>query len=97
MRNPGLAHRTDRNQSEVVKALRAECASVLILSTVGDGCPDLLVGFRGRNLLLEVKDGAKVPSKRRLTPDQKLWRSVWSGQVNTVESVAEALIAVGVY
>jgi hypothetical protein len=31
---------------------------------VGRGVPDLLVGWRGTNLLLEVKDGNKPQSAR---------------------------------
>jgi hypothetical protein len=62
---------------------------------VGRGCPDLLVGHRGRNVLLEVKDGSKPESRRRLTPDEQTWQSAWAGQVQTVETVEQALGALG--
>lgn len=62
---------------------------------MGRGVPDLLVGFRGANLLLEIKDGAKQPSKRQLTPDEAAWHAKWRGQVCVVETLAEALAAVG--
>jgi hypothetical protein len=85
----------DGNQTEIVKALRDAGASVQLLSMVGDGCPDLLVGFRGRNYLLEVKDGRLPPSARKLTPDQKDWHEAWRGQARVVTNLFEALEAIG--
>ncbi|WEI20103.1 hypothetical protein PY247_10500 [Acinetobacter proteolyticus] len=55
------------------------------------GCPDLLVGFRGVNWLLEIKDGQKVKSARKLTPDQVEWHESWRGRVYIVESVDQAI------
>jgi len=88
--------RTDANQAAIVNALRRAGATVQILAGVGQGCPDLLVGVHGDNRLLEVKDGAKSPSRRRLTPDEARWQAEWRGEVVTVASVDEALTVVGV-
>lgn len=88
------AAKVDNNQAEIVKALRKIGASVQPLHTVGGGVPDLLVGMAGRNVLLEVKDGAKVPSAQKLTPDQVGWHRDWRGQVETVNSVEQAIIAI---
>lgn len=85
------AAKVDRNQSEIVRAFRDIGARVQILSAVGKGCPDILVGWRGRNLLLEIKDGALPPSARQLTSDQIEWHANWSGQVAVVGSVGEAV------
>lgn len=85
------AARIDRNQPEIVRALRALGASVEPLHTVGGGCPDLLVGFRRITLLLEVKDGNRPPSERELTPDQVRWHSTWQGHKAIVTSVDEAV------
>lgn len=82
---------TDRNQAEIVAALRAMGATVQPLHAVGQGCPDLLVGWRGRNVLLEVKDWKAMPSKRKLTPAQVEWHGGWKGQVVVVENVDAAL------
>lgn len=38
------AAKVDKNQPEIVEALRAEGAVVQHLHAVGVGCPDLLVG-----------------------------------------------------
>lgn len=96
-----MPKRVDRNQAEIVEALRSVGCTVQHLHEVGQGCPDLLVGHADddgipRNYLLEVKDGSKPPSKRRLTPDEKRWITLWAGQVAVVRSVDEALAAVGI-
>lgn len=83
--------RTDENHAPIVNGLRSIGATVQSLAAVGDGCPDLLVGYRGVNVLLEIKDGDKPPSRRRLTPDQDDWHSWWRGQVVTVKSLDEAI------
>lgn len=87
--------RVDANQQTIVDGLRAIGASVQSLAMVGRGVPDLAVGFRAQNFLLEVKDGAKPESARRLTKDETAWHDGWRGQVATVASVEEALHAIG--
>ncbi len=84
------AARTDRNQAEIVQALRRAGASVLLLHRVGQGCPDILCGKNSQNYLLEIKtmEGA-------LTPDEAEFVAGWSGQVQVVRSVEEALRAIG--
>jgi len=72
--------KVDNNQTQVVKALRDLGATVQHLHAVGKGCPDIIVGFKGKNLLLEIKDG----DKKVLTPDQVNWHKLWKGQVNVV-------------
>jgi hypothetical protein len=88
------AAKVDRNQAEIVKAFRQIGASVQILSAVGKGCPDVLVGFRGKNVLVEIKDGELPPSGRVLTADQRDWHASWAGQVCVCKSIEEAVEAV---
>lgn len=75
------ARNVDRNQSAVVEALRAAGATVQHLHEVGQGCPDLLVGFGGRNYLVEVKNAAAGGS---LNDEQKKWHRQWRGQVTVL-------------
>lgn len=83
------APKRDANEGEIVEALRAAGASVQPLSA--KGCPDLLVGYRGRTFLLEVKVG-----RARLTEDQEEWHETWEGQrVEVVRSVEAALQIIG--
>lgn len=89
------AARIDANQPEIVKALRDVGASVQSIASIGQGCPDLLVGYREQTFVMEVKDGAKPPSERKLTDDERDWHADWRGQLVIVESVDDALRAIG--
>lgn len=85
------AARKDGNQDEIVNALEDVGATVTSVHQIGNGLPDILVGFRGINYLFEIKDGNKPPSKRRLTDDEKNWHKLWQGHCHVVKSVNEAL------
>ena len=91
-----MAKRVDGNQSEIVSALRSAGASVAITSGVGKGFPDIVVGYRGLSYLMEIKDGNKPPSKRRLTEAEQQFMEGWRGHYRVVESANEALTAIGV-
>ena len=80
--------RVDDNQKTIVGALRKEGMTVQHLHAVGKGCPDLLVGWKGRNVLLEIKDGVK---SWKLTPDQIIWHHNWQGQVCVATSPESAV------
>jgi hypothetical protein len=90
------AARTDANQTEIVKAIRKTGASVAITSMVGNGFPDLVVGFRNKTYLYEVKDPSKPPSKRQLTPDQQEFHKLWYGHAKVIETAEEALKDMGI-
>ena len=87
------AARVDDNQTEIVDALRAIGATVRVV-TQGGGLPDLMVGFRGQTVLMEVKDGKKPPSARALTPAEQKFFDEWrGGLLIVVNSVDEAIAA----
>ena len=88
------AAKVDRNQAEIVEALRKIGATVQPLHSVGAGCPDLLVGFRGVNYLIEVKDWQKPPSQRKLNELQVEWHGGWKGQVAKIETAGAAIALV---
>jgi len=88
------AARIDRNQPEIVAALRAIGASVQPLHTIGQGCPDLLLSWKNKMYLFEVKDGKKPPNKQQLTPDEANWIIGWQSPVHIVRSVEEAIAIV---
>lgn len=89
------AARVDQNQAEIVAALRKIGARVEPMHSMGRGFPDLLVMWRGVLTLLEVKDGSKPPSQRKLTPDQIEWHAQWGECVRVVENVEQAIEAIG--
>jgi hypothetical protein len=88
------AAKVDNNQAEIVKAFRDIGASVQILSAVGKGCPDTIVGFRGKNIFVEIKDGSKVASRQQLTGVQVAWHGKWAGQVCVANSIEDAICKV---
>jgi hypothetical protein len=91
------AAKVDANHEAVVTVLRAAGATVQSLAGVGKGVPDLLVGFQGQTLLMEIKDGFKPPSARLLTEDQLRWHREWNGgSLAVVDSPDGALRILGV-
>lgn len=78
--------RVDKNQTEIVKVLKQLGCSVVSLADKGHGVPDLLVGFRGRNYLVEVKS-----EKGKLTPDQETFFQTWKGQTMVFKSSEEVI------
>lgn len=87
--------RVDDNQAEIVAALRRAGATVQSLATIGKGCPDLLVAYRQSNILIEVKDGRKPPSARKLTDDEAAWIGRWNAPVFIITSADEAVKLLG--
>jgi hypothetical protein len=80
---------TDHNQSQIVATLRAAGATVTILAGCGlPGVPDLLIGYGGHNLLMEIKNKSGL---NRLSPVQKDWLRRWAGQACVVYDEQEAL------
>ena len=90
------SHSTDGNHTEIVNALKAVGAQVQSLASVGKGCPDLLVAYRGFWYVLEVKDGSKPPSHRKLTQPEAQWHERFQdyASVFVVTNVPEALEAI---
>ena len=53
----------------------------------------MLVGYGRRWFVMEVKDSAKPPSARKLTPDEERWhqRAKLFAPVHVVETVEQAI------
>lgn len=80
------ARRTDANQQYIIDGLRDFGASVQDLHEVGKGCPDILVGWRGKNYALEIKQPGGWLNER-----EHKWHQSWRGQVAIVRSLEEAI------
>ena len=85
------AKRVDDNQQEIVKQIRRLGITVLHLHTIGKGCPDLLLGFKNKNFLIELKDSKKTTSRKKLTDDETIFFNTWRGQVNKCETLDDIL------
>jgi len=87
----GTASRVDNNQPEIVRDLRRMGCTVCHLHEVGGGCPDLLIGYNGKNYLIEIKT-----ITGQLNQNQIDFHRLWKGEVHTVKSSREALRAIGI-
>ena len=87
------AGRTDANQADIVADLRRiPGCSVAVTSSLGKGYPDILVGFRGLNFWIELKNpktarGQKPDTRAR----QESFRAGWHGQLLKASSFKEIL------
>jgi Holliday junction resolvase len=89
-----MPKRVDDTQKEIVEALREGGASVQIISDIGRGCPDIIVGMHGRNYLVEIKNGRLQTCKQKLTKMEADFFESWKGQVcviNSIDAVVEFL------
>ena len=86
-----IAKKVDDNQKLITQQLRKIGCAVAITSMIGKGFPDLLIGFRNKNFLFELKDGNKTASRKKLTAMEQKFFDTWAGQVNVVESFDEIL------
>ncbi len=81
----------DVNQPEIVKSLRKMGCLVWITSDLGKGAPDLVVGVGKTLKMVEVKDGGKPLSARKLTPDEAIFHNLWKDHILILNSVEEAI------
>lgn len=86
------AARVDANQEQIVSALRAAGATVLII-----GLPvDLLVGHNNKTVLMEVKNPDSRYGKRGANDNQTVFMQTWrGGAVALVDGPESALRAIG--
>ena len=92
------AAKIDSNQPQIVKALRRSGAFVILTSQLKNAF-DLLVIYRGTIYIVEVKDGEKVKSKRKLTEGEMLCQhgvESHGAKYHIIESVDDALKMIGV-
>jgi len=78
--------RVDANQKKIVSQLREIGCSVLHTHQLGKGAPDIIVGYKGKNYLIEIKDGDKPTTQQKLTPDEVKFQTEWQGQYDVANS-----------
>lgn len=69
-----MPKRRDTTHKAIVQALRAVGATVADTADLGGDFPDLVVGFRGKTWLMEVKG-----PKGRLSEGQAAFQAAWRG------------------
>jgi hypothetical protein len=83
--------RKDSNHVEIVKAFRDLNVSVHDTAQLGDGFPDICVATNQTTVLVEIKDGEKPPSARKLTEDEARFHEQWQGWIEIVYSVDDVI------
>ena len=73
------AKRVDLNHQEVVKTLRLLGATVFDASRMGQGFPDLVVGYNHQTVLVEIKSG----EQKKFTQAQLKFMADWKGSAIT--------------
>lgn len=84
----------DANHREIVAAFRKLGAGVVDLSPLGYGVPDLLVGTRRLNYLVEIKNPGTSYGRRGGNPLQIAWANGWPSPVYVVEDTDDVLALV---
>jgi len=82
------AKRVDENQKQLIHTFIALGASVLNLSRVGQGCPDLLIGYKNKSVLVEIKKDSKSTFTEPQIKFMQEWRG---GAVSRIDSVDAAI------
>mgnify|MGYP003678233187 CR=1 FL=1 len=77
------AARVDDNQSEIVALFRKLGWTVLIISQLKNCC-DIIVSKGGRTIAVEIKDGKKQPSERKLSEGEEKFKGNWQGEYKLV-------------
>lgn len=94
---PRYACKVDANHREIVEAMKAVGASIIDTSTLGQGMPDLIVGFHGKTILMEIKNPKTQYGRKGLNVNQRKWAEGWTGgPLSIVDSVDAALRMLGV-
>ena len=85
------AARVDANHADIIAAFRSFGFSVADTSRLGSGFPDCVIARNGITGLVEIKDGSKPASARRLTDDEERFRMNWNGRWELVESFDDVM------
>ena len=87
----------DANHSEIVAALQEYGVSVIDTSHIGRGFPDLMLGWYGQTLMMEIKNPKTQYGRRGLNKNQMRWKEDWKGGpyavVSTVDGAMAAVVA----
>lgn len=91
-RKPGSR---DHNHQLISWVAQAAGASVLDISTLGSSAPDTLVGWEGRNILVEIKN---PDTNGKLRPGQVDWHDAWMGANPQIAASPHEMLAIlGIY
>ena len=80
--------RVDTNHLDICATLRRLGATVVSTAALGHAFPEAVVGYRGHNYLIRIKDARK---RWELDNDQEDFHSSWKGQIVIIDSIDAAV------
>jgi hypothetical protein len=86
------AARQDGNQPRLRSRFEGLGGSWLPIPAVTGGEPDALLGWRGKNQLVELKDPGAPPCRRRLRAKQREWHASWRGDPPAVVETLQDIL-----
>ena len=85
-----LAARKDDNHKEISLTFERLGWSVLDIYQIPN-CADIIVGKWNHSIVIEIKDGSKPPSKRKLTQGEISFRDRWRGDYRIVTCIQDVI------
>ena len=84
------AARKDANHNEITDLFISMGWSVLDISQLKNAC-DAFVSKGPRTIAIEIKDGKKPPSQRKLSKGESEFKDSWNGEWALIESTEDAI------
>ncbi|MEQ3658623.1 MAG: hypothetical protein ABNH21_06675 [Glaciecola sp.] len=84
------AAKKDANHVEIVRAFRTLGFSVLDVAQLKNCC-DIFAAKNGKTYAIEIKDGKKPPSARKLSDGEQSFMESWRGEWRLVESIEDVI------
>jgi hypothetical protein len=83
----GHQGRRDSNHKSIVNLFRNfPGVTVADTAALGNGFPDIVVGFRNKSYLIEIKDGNK-----KLTPEENEFVNSWCGDYTIIRNEQQVI------
>lgn len=90
-----LRAKVDSNQPQIVSVFRKMGCSVAHTHQIGKGFPDIVISLKtksgSKTLAVEIKDGDKVKSARKLTYQETIFHEYWQDEIPIIETVEDAI------
>lgn len=85
------ARKVDKNHGDIVECARKNGITVIDCSRFGEGFPDTVFVFKKICVLVEIKEGSNIPSKRKLTKDQRKFFDKFTSYITVVENIEQTV------
>lgn len=87
------AAKVDGNSAEIIAAFRKFGCSVLPMHQLKNAC-DCAIGLNKKTVLVEIKDGRRPASQRKLTIGESKFHDSWKGAIHIVEDLSDVIALV---